>query len=756
MADVPAPGPDPLSYIWYLLAQVTASIGDLTYNLQTALYQNITSISAQLASVVGQVAAGIQGLLGGLASTITQVVNGVLAGIQQYLGPLLDTLSTIASQIQSFFTNILSRLETVVLGLWQEITRRVGEALQWLASIAADVKAAILAIVSSAVNGLVALYEQVKAAVVSLVTRALDSIAAVAKTITDTVAAGVKLLLTDAQRTIQDTTDLITQGWKRLVTGSEALVVQIREKLEGISTGFADAADTVADAIDKLIPEQVPKVLDAIKQAIEPLLAFTSDEYAEQTTQLIDQVFGPATLHTPTRRQAAAELQFMAGKTRIGRAVFTGIVTALTAVNLYQGIAAANAEQLKGEYSMDHPWAQLAPGDIGAAWRRGLLTDDQAIDLLRYQGYNREDAQRILALGQSPPAPTEQIALWRRGIIDEDQLDRGMAAAAVDREWVEPLIRGSEYIPPIHDLITMAVREAFTPEIAQRFGQYEDYPDTLTTWAAKQGMSADWARAYWAAHWGLPSVQMGYEMLHRGVISQSDLELLLRAQDVMPFWRDKLIAISYNPYTRVDVRRMHKLGILTDEQVKRAYLDLGYDDDHAAHLAEFTIKANAGPSEEDVGELGKLTKAAILGFYRDGIIKRERAVQLLTEAGITPEAAELFAQQVDVDEADAERKAEAGLVVELALAGEITEGQARERLNGIGLGATEVDKILAQLYRKLAAKTKIPTRSEGEQMLKAGVIQAADYKALLSSLGYTERWQTAFVQLAQGKAAGRG
>ncbi|GAI47954.1 unnamed protein product, partial [marine sediment metagenome] len=34
-------------------------------------------------------------------------------------------------------------------------------------------------------------------------------------------------------------------------------------------------------------------------------------------------------------------------------------------------------------------------------------------------------------------------------------------------------------IPPVADIITMAVREAFTPEIAERFGQYEDYPVKL-------------------------------------------------------------------------------------------------------------------------------------------------------------------------------------------------------------------------------------------------------------------------------------
>ncbi|GAH16382.1 unnamed protein product, partial [marine sediment metagenome] len=70
-------------------------------------------------------------------------------------------------------------------------------------------------------------------------------------------------------------------------------------------------------------------------------------------------------------------------------------------------------------------------------------------------------------------------------------------------------------IPPIADIITMAVREAFTPDIAAKFGQYEDFPKDLEEWAAKKGLSSEWAERYWAAHWGLPSATQGFEMLHR-------------------------------------------------------------------------------------------------------------------------------------------------------------------------------------------------------------------------------------------------
>ncbi|GAH60596.1 unnamed protein product, partial [marine sediment metagenome] len=81
-------------------------------------------------------------------------------------------------------------------------------------------------------------------------------------------------------------------------------------------------------------------------------------------------------------------------------------------------------------------------------------------------------------------------------------------------------------IPPVADIITMAVREAFSPEIAARFGQYEDYPPDFEYWAERKGLSKEWSQRYWAAHWALPSAQQGFEMLHRGVVNNDELDLL--------------------------------------------------------------------------------------------------------------------------------------------------------------------------------------------------------------------------------------
>ena len=212
-------------------------------------------------------------------------------------------------------------------------------------------------------------------------------------------------------------------------------------------------------------------------------------------------------------------------------------------------------------------------------------------------------------------------------------------------------------IPPVADIITMAVREAFTPDIAARFGQYEGLPADYVTWVGKKGISKEWAERYWAAHWSLPSPQQGFEMLHRGVISREDLMLLLRALDIMPFWRDKLINISYNPLTRVDVRRMFNLGVITTDEVNQAYQDIGYNKENAERLTKFTVKLKQQADERLAASEAKVkeektstwTTAQTIGFYKKGLMNESRAKQELDILGYNEEHINIYLKSVTIE-----------------------------------------------------------------------------------------------------------
>jgi hypothetical protein len=238
----------------------------------------------------------------------------------------------------------------------------------------------------------------------------------------------------------------------------------------------------------------------------------------------------------------------------------------------------------------------LTPDELARATIRGTITYNEYIDAMRGQGYNPHQSNIVLSLHRTFLGVAECRDLWLRGEISEAEHDRKLRQLGIEERDVELLKKLYFYIPSPSDLVRMAVREAWSDDVARRFGYDEEFPAEFAEWAEKQGMSKEWARRYWRAHWVLPSPTMGYEMLHRGIISMEDLDTLLRTADYPKFWREKLIKLSYNPYTRVDVRRMYQMGILTREQVFRAYKDIGYDDEHAENLTKFTV---AGASQEE-------------------------------------------------------------------------------------------------------------------------------------------------------------
>ena len=103
----------------------------------------------------------------------------------------------------------------------------------------------------------------------------------------------------------------------------------------------------------------------------------------------------------------------------------------------------------------------------------------------------------------------------------------------------------------------------------------------------------------------------------------------------MPWWRDKLEAISYNPLTRVDVRRVYKMGIIDREQVLRTYLDFGYNDEKAEWLTRFTEMQNTEADRD-------LTKAEILSAFDKSIINYVTCRTMLLDLGYSEDEVEIL------------------------------------------------------------------------------------------------------------------
>ncbi|GAI83112.1 unnamed protein product, partial [marine sediment metagenome] len=238
-------------------------------------------------------------------------------------------------------------------------------------------------------------------------------------------------------------------------------------------------------------------------------------------------------------------------------------------------------------------------------------------------GFDPVWSERIFLASQRKLDGEAYVRIWRRGEIDEQTLNEHLTGLFFTSEDIHALKKATEFFPSPIDLVRFAVREVYNETIRARFNLDEDISPTYLSEAAKAGLPDTQARNYWASHWVLPSVNQGFEMLHRGVIEEDDLDLLLKALDIVPFWRDRLKEISYRPYTRVDVRRMHKLGILTTGQVDTAYRDLGYDAEKAENMTRFTLAYN---TDSDTG----VTRSNVIKAYKMGLFGTARLRTLLS------------------------------------------------------------------------------------------------------------------------------
>ncbi len=386
--------------------------------------------------------------------------------------------------------------------------------------------------------------------------------------------------------------------------------------------------------------------------------------------------------------------------------------------------------------------------------QRGEWGEDVYLDHLRRQGFSEDSARDIMILAEKIPGPT--------------------------------------------DLVRMGVREVFTPEIAERFGQFEDFPPAFGEWMAKQGFTDFWAKAFWGAHWDLPSVTQGFQMRHRDVIGDEDLQLLLRALDVMPFWRDKLTDIAFRVISRVDVRRMYAEGVFERDQVKRVYLDLGYKPEDAEALTEFVVRRYPRKGTDEPSDLRSLTISSVKQAYARRLITGDDALERLMELdysaddaalvisiwefdwtqdpslrsdvdpkglarstiekayerrlidlnagvlelgelGYTPEDARLLLQLVDLrlDEQLADLEID-GLVSDYQ-DGIISDGQLAAALADLNIPQGRIDFLLQREILQRQAKRRRLTLSQMKKALAADLMGEGEYRARLAAVGYNAR-----------------
>ena len=376
----------------------------------------------------------------------------------------------------------------------------------------------------------------------------------------------------------------------------------------------------------------------------------------------------------------------------------------------------------------------------------GILTDTTTDDLktaLEITGIHPDYTEKYINAVLSKPNPTDMIRWRLRTDPTLADVEKDLRRLGIHPDYVQVFKDLAYPVPPIGDMITMAVREAFTPDIAARFGQYDDYPTDLTRFAAMNGISEEWSKRYWAAHWALPSPQQGFAMFQRGIVTQEELNLLMRALDIMPFWRDKLTQLAYNPLTRVDVRRMYGLGVLSEEEVIKAYKDAGYSEENARRLKDFVVK-------DTIRSQSGMSVSKIVTAYKNGLTDRNAAFAEVSALGVRP------ANVSDIlERADTQLKWQQTKDAIAAVGNEYkqdirNEQQTREALVGLRLSGDKINNLIARWKKDgISAHATLWTKADVVSMLKKKLITDGRASQELGLLGFNAERTQVLIALAK-------
>lgn len=234
----------------------------------------------------------------------------------------------------------------------------------------------------------------------------------------------------------------------------------------------------------------------------------------------------------------------------------------------------------------------------------------------------------------------------------------------------------------------------------------------------------------------MPPINQAFEMFHRGIIDKDVLETLLRTQDVMPYWRDKITAVAYNPLTRVDVRRMYRLGVLDRDAVLKAYGDIGYSPENAELMTLFTEKYENRDDEDTTTEYRDLTRSMIVTGYREQLISKSRATTELMGLDYSIEDAEFILSLEDARDAASELKNELGFIGRAYVSGSMTREVMIDRLGQLNLDGDRMDYYTKKWERDMVTKSTRPSVADWRRWFRAGLISRSQFDAEMTIEGY--------------------
>lgn len=470
-------------------------------------------------------------------------------------------------------------------------------------------------------------------------------------------------------------------------------------------------------------------LFEARQKALGYIFDSIEDELKPVILPLLDEFDAQENLPAPLRRMSehlrhSEPITFAAIATTIIVSAIVGF--AMGMIRPFSQLAANKAMGIARPTRLDPPAAF-------AAWRRGTIGEEEFKKHCHQHGWPDIAIEAFSEIFAQRVGVGDLSTLLLRQVTGEAEFDTELGKRGYKPDEIAKLKELQKVIPGIGDLISMAVREAWDDDVARQYGYDDHFPDEFAIWAEKQGLSPEWAKKYWRAHWNLPGPTMARDMLWRTDMTEEDYDTLLRIADYPTAFRQWMTEVAYRTYTRVDVRRMHATGVLGEKDVYRNYMDLGYPPDKAQKMTEFTIAYNT-KAERD------LSRTDVLNGLKIGYFKPEEAHALIVSLGYDEKEADYYISKTMYDLWQKEIKEQVKYLQQQYERSLIDQNAVYSELGRLNLPAEQINRYLRTWDIRRQARTKTLTRAVFEKLRKQEIIDDGEFTTEMGGLGYPQRY----------------
>jgi len=382
--------------------------------------------------------------------------------------------------------------------------------------------------------------------------------------------------------------------------------------------------------------------------------------------------------------------------------------------------------------------------------------------------------------------PMSVITAWHRDPEAYEKYFDDLRDQGWDDERIEALKFFTLFYPSPMDLVNWQAKEVFEPNMIAKYGLKDELGELRREDFYKAGMSDEQIDNFWMAHWEHPEFRSVVEMLRRTDFSEEDMRAWFRLVEIPPYWRDKLIEISYEVPTRVDVRRWWDMRTITEDRLREVYTYQGYhgkdlDDyvlwtkvyvafpdliarwkngwitldevraeltgygmpaDRLEELIETKVKPEGAAKTEAERDI---TKTDIYKGVKQGVITREEAIELLMDLGFDEDDADyLLTINIPTDEEDIvikERELSKTDIIKGLKAEIITEDEALEKLLELRYAPLDAEFLLkiykATIKPPAEAREREASKADIVLAVKKGLITAEEGYLMLQDIGFT-------------------